>query len=223
MNAPTIMLRPDRHRADGPVFSVVAQGGVQAFVPLPGVTAAFQRPGEDRIEGPVIAGPHTHAAMCRVWADGPVAVIPLSAGVVARRGMALPRMTGRLVGASHRLVGDLMTPREDLEPADAPDEPALSLRQRQRRVLAQTGLTPGALSRLARLQAARIEVLGADRPLAEIALDHGFHDQAHFTTAYRLWTGVTPGADRRRASPDVVFLQDSVGWVPLTDRMIEVG
>jgi AraC-like DNA-binding protein len=84
-------------------------------------------------------------------------------------------------------------------------------------------LTPGALARLGRLQAARVEVLGGERPLAEIALDHGFHDQAHFTTAYRLWTGVTPGVDRTRASPDVVFLQDRSGWVPLTDRMIEVG
>lgn len=223
MNAPTILLRPDRHRVDGPVFSVVAQGGIQAFVPLPGVTASFQRPGEDRIEGPVIAGPHVHAAVCRVWADGPVAVIPLAGAVVARRAMPLSHLTGRLADVSHGLISDLTSPHEDAEPPDFPDEPVVSLRQRQRRTLAHTGLTPNALGRLARLQAARIEVLAGTRPLAEVALDHGFHDQAHFTTAYRLWTGVTPGADRRRASADVVFLQDRSGWAPLTDRMIEVG
>lgn len=175
------------------------------------------------MEGPVIAGPHATAAICRVWADGPVAVVPLATAALVRRGVVLSELAGRLVGVPSRLLNALTVGQGNIQPAEAQGEQGLSLRQRQRRVLVQTGLTPGALGRLGRLQAARLEVLARDKPLVEIALDHGFHDQAHFTTAYRLWTGVTPGADRRRASADVVFLQDGSSWVPLSERMIEVG
>ena len=99
-----MMLRPDRHTADGPVFSVIPHGSVQAFIPLPGVTASFQRPGEMRLDGPVLAGAHTLATLCRVWANGPVAVVPLSNRTLVRHGVVLPQLSARLTGISQQLA-----------------------------------------------------------------------------------------------------------------------
>ncbi|MFP9006120.1 helix-turn-helix domain-containing protein, partial [Pseudomonas aeruginosa] len=38
-----------------------------------------------------------------------------------------------------------------------------------------------------------------ERPLAELAQHLGFYDQAHFSTTFRRFTGVTPGQFRRSA------------------------
>lgn len=220
-----VILRPDRHTADGPVFSVIPHGSVQAFLPFPGVAAAFQRPGEQRIEGPVLAGAHTTASICRVWANGPVAVVPLGNDTLIRHGISLPRLSGGLDAIASQLVTKLTSvEREDRAPGEGskPRASCLSLRQRQRRARAETGLTMIAADRLKRLIAARAEVLDSSKPLVEIALDHGFGDQPHFTSMYRLWSGVTPGADRARGRGDVVFLQDGARWASLSDRLIEV-
>lgn len=221
-----LMLRPDRHTVEGPVFSVIPQGGVQAFIPLPGVVAAFQRPGEQRIEGPVLAGAHTVASICRVWADGPVAVVPLPNHTLVRHGIGLPQLSGGLVPVAPLLASKLMTLDAVADgPNDtaAPGRSGLSLRQLQRRARAATGLTMVTADRLKRLTAARRDVLNSSKPLVEIALDHGFADQSYFTSMYRLWSGVTPGTDRARGSGDVVFLQDGPNWASLPDRLTEVG
>lgn len=220
-----MMLRPDRHTADGPVFSVIPHGSVQAFIPLPGVTASFQRPGDTRLDGPVLAGAHTLATLCRVWANGPVAVVPLSNRTLTSHGVILPQLSARLTGISQQLAMALCRAEETAPSMDDP-MPArpggLSLRQHQRRARAATGLTMIATHRLQRLAAARREVLDGAKPLAEIALDHGFGEQSYFTTIYRQWCGFTPGADRARGCGDVVFLQDGQRWSSLPDRLIEV-
>ncbi len=220
-----MILRPDRHTAEGPVFSVIPHGSVQAFIPLPGVAAAFQRPGEQRIEGPVLAGAHTAAAMCRVWANGPVAVVPLPNETLIHHGIGLPQLSGGLVAIAPVLASRLASGEaEDHGPVDAAHvcTRSLSLRQLQRRARAATGLTMVAADRLKRLTAARADVLEGAKPLVEIALDHGFGDQSYFTSIYRLWSGITPGADRARGRSDVVFLQDGARWASLPDRLIEV-
>lgn len=221
-----MILRPDRHKVDGPVFSVLAHGNVQAFVPYPNVEASFQLTGGDRLDGPVLAGPHKHAAICRVWANGPIAVLPVSGRTLIEHGLSLSSLTQRLTKMSPALVGQL-SGRKGRGVALLSDQRAgddwLSRRQRQRRFLAATGLTMCASRRLERLVAARVDVLAGAMSLAEIAAEHGFSDQAHFTSVYRLWSGVTPGMDRARGSADVVFLQDGRGWSPLPDSMIEGG
>lgn len=60
----------------------------------------------------------------------------------------------------------------------------------------ETGTTPWAYVRAARVQKAR-ELLREDRPLAEIALACGFCDQSHLTRAFKRNEGVTPGTYRK--------------------------
>lgn len=218
-----LVLRPDRSAVSGPVFSVVAQGGVQAFIPLSGVTASFQRPGEAAITGPVIAGPHRFAATCQIRANGPVAVVSLSPQSLDRIDLPLSKIAQKLVLISDSHAAEVFARQVPSAEHDAAFNRELSLRQKQRIARAQTGLTRAAAMQLRRLQAARGDVLNSAKSLVEIALEHGFYDQAHFTSAYRLWSGATPKHDRDRGSSNVVFLQDQSGWSPLPERMIEFG
>jgi AraC family transcriptional regulator len=54
-----------------------------------------------------------------------------------------------------------------------------------------------------RIQYAQSRMLSTDEPLAAIALDSGFSDQAHLTRSFKQFVGITPGAWRRarRAAP----------------------
>ena len=66
------------------------------------------------------------------------------------------------------------------------------------RILAGHGLTLRRLLDQVRFERA-CELLEDDSArLVDIALDLGYSDQAHFTRAFRRWTGETPGAYRRR-------------------------
>jgi len=60
------------------------------------------------------------------------------------------------------------------------------------------GCTVGEYVRGLRIEWARKRLTGADVPLAAVALDAGFADQAHFTRWFRRETGTTPAAYRRR-------------------------
>lgn len=59
------------------------------------------------------------------------------------------------------------------------------------------GTTPVKFEQKARLLHARRQLREQERPLAHIAIDAGFHDQAHFTNAFRRTFGQTPGQYRR--------------------------
>lgn len=59
------------------------------------------------------------------------------------------------------------------------------------------GASPQAYGREARAQAALNDVLLDAAPLAQIAVDRGFADQAHMTRAIRALSGLPPGAWRR--------------------------
>ncbi len=163
--------------------------------------------------------------MCRVWANGPVAVVPLPNDTLLSHGMRLPQLSGGLVHITPLFALTLASgePEDDSLNDTAEARPSnVSLRQLQRRARAATGLTMVAADRLRRLIAARADVLDSGKTLVEIALDHGFGDQSYFTSMYRLWSGLTLGADRARGGRDVVFLQDGTRWASLPDRMIEV-
>jgi transcriptional regulator GlxA family with amidase domain len=58
---------------------------------------------------------------------------------------------------------------------------------------AHHGTTVGNYVRHRRLLRARTALAAANRPIAAIALDAGFADQAHFTRAFRAEFGETPG------------------------------
>lgn len=63
---------------------------------------------------------------------------------------------------------------------------------------AHYGCSPGEYLRNARLEAAKSALLSSDRTIADIALEAGFYDQSHFTTAFRRYTGMTPARFRTR-------------------------
>jgi len=70
-----------------------------------------------------------------------------------------------------------------------------------RRWLAKEGTSwRGILNRI-RFEAARNRMLEPTLPLAEIAAELGYADQAHFTRAFRRWTGESPSGYRRRRLP----------------------
>jgi AraC-like DNA-binding protein len=73
----------------------------------------------------------------------------------------------------------------------------VSVRTLQRR-LAATGLSFEHLLRAQRLRMASWYLARTDARVLDIALDLGYSDHAHFTRAFRRWTGLTP-LDYRRA------------------------
>ena len=71
-----------------------------------------------------------------------------------------------------------------------------SIRALQRR-LAEGGLSYGRLVAQARFDTAVHLLQGTDATVLDIALDLGYSDHAHFTRAFRRWTGVAPREFRR--------------------------
>jgi AraC-like DNA-binding protein len=71
-----------------------------------------------------------------------------------------------------------------------------STRTLQRR-LAAGGVTHETLVERARLATAATLLAGTDSRILDVALDVGYSDHAHFTRAFRRWTGTTPLEYRR--------------------------
>jgi AraC-like DNA-binding protein len=76
-----------------------------------------------------------------------------------------------------------------------------SLRTLQTRFLAAVGLSPKEFARILRLQAT-LRALGGDSPLADLACDAGFADQAHATRELKRVTGLTPARLREELRRD---------------------
>lgn len=68
----------------------------------------------------------------------------------------------------------------------------------ERQFNAASGLTPGSWLRICRFQRARAQVISGIVPLAEIALEAGYADQAHMTRDFRRYEAVSPAALRRQ-------------------------
>jgi AraC-like DNA-binding protein len=71
-----------------------------------------------------------------------------------------------------------------------------SVRALQRR-LSDAGTTYARVLARARLDAATRQLLGSDATVLDVALDTGYSDHAHFSRAFRRWSGVSPCAYRR--------------------------
>jgi transcriptional regulator GlxA family with amidase domain len=59
-----------------------------------------------------------------------------------------------------------------------------------------TGVSPGEMTRELRVRRVCEALADKDRPLAELALEAGFADQAHMTRIFTRYTGTPPGALR---------------------------
>jgi AraC family transcriptional regulator len=62
------------------------------------------------------------------------------------------------------------------------------------------GASPQAYLMQQRILRAQVIMAGSNKPLAQIALDCGLSDQAHFSRTFRRFTGVTPTDWRRQVS-----------------------
>jgi AraC family transcriptional regulator len=63
----------------------------------------------------------------------------------------------------------------------------------------RTGLTLGAYRRRRRLTALCLDLRLGRGPLSQLALDHGYADQAHMSREFRRFAGASPAAWRRQA------------------------
>ena len=77
--------------------------------------------------------------------------------------------------------------------ASAAAQLGVTSRALQRLVLRETGRSPVYWLQLARVRRAGRAVFGT-KPLAEIAFEHGYADQAHMSRAFRRWLGSSPAA-----------------------------
>jgi len=149
--------------------------------------------------------------------------------------------TARLLAEIARAAGDPTAPppliaahcRRDagiveafaaIEGADATSATELARRlaltpRTLQRLFAANGLpAPGFWLRLARARRAALRLRGA-APLAEIAADAGYADQAHMTRAFRQWFAVPP-AQLRRDPHRLWLLAQSGLAVPATGEQI---
>jgi AraC-like DNA-binding protein len=70
------------------------------------------------------------------------------------------------------------------------------------RQLQEEGISLQSLKDEVRHEQAAQQLCRTDRPIKQIALAVGFRNEKSFSRAFRAWSGVTPGAFRRRGVPD---------------------
>lgn len=69
---------------------------------------------------------------------------------------------------------------------------SLSERSIRRKLVQTTGAPPRFWNALARVRSAGLELIRSDAPLASIAVDFGFSDQAHMSREMQHWFGFSP-------------------------------
>ncbi|MCW4352166.1 AraC family transcriptional regulator [Hoyosella sp. YIM 151337] len=100
-------------------------------------------------------------------------------------------------GLSDRLINDVVAYIENdagvIRVAQVCEKFGVSERQLQRLTRRTIGLSPKWIIQRRRLQEAAEHLRGPRRPLADVAADLGYADQAHFIHDFRAVTGMTPG------------------------------
>lgn len=117
------------------------------------------------------------------------------AGLVARH--AVERLPARRIGHEHQAVQIARAYLESLPGENVPlsrlaQESCLSPYYLCRVFRQETGLTLHAYQTLVRVQLAK-RLLVQGLPIAQVAIDTGFYDQAHLTRHFKRIYGVTPG------------------------------
>lgn len=102
------------------------------------------------------------------------------------------------VALDERVTEALQTLADERDLNRAQRQLGVSERSLQRLVSATTGRPPLYWKRLARLRRAA-RSLGSEAPLAALAADHGYADQAHMNLEFQRWLGLTPQQVRQRA------------------------
>ena len=214
LGGPALRIFSGPHDRDGTVIGHAVVGGArsrfhvrEAGGPGGSVGALFKPGGAEALLGVpagVLAGRHTPLAA--IW-GGTAAALLAQLDEASEPGLQLDRLEGFLLA---RLADEA-----DLHPAvagalahlQAGASVAAAVRATglsHRRVLTlfrdATGLAPKEYTRVLRLQAA---LRAAARPgaagWAELALQAGFSDQAHFSREFHAFAGLTPQAWRRAA------------------------
>lgn len=86
----------------------------------------------------------------------------------------------------------------------------VSERSLQRLISAATGRPPLYWKRLARLRRSA-RALDSEAPLAALAADYGFADQAHMNLEFHRWLGLTPQQVRQRADVKRLLCESGFG------------
>jgi len=207
----------DRHSHDAAYAAIVVAGSYEE--------AGDQ--GRFRVEaGGVLLHDRFEAHLDRFSRAGAVVLnLPLPTGLSFKPGAAKLADPAPIVIAAERSLVEatalLLSTIQDAtpKPVDWPDELAASLMQDSFLVLStwaqEQGLTSWTVTRgfaqvfgispeafRARMRARRAwkAIQGTETPLAEIALDSGFSDQAHMTRSVKQITGMTPGEWRKLAN-----------------------
>jgi AraC family transcriptional regulator len=92
---------------------------------------------------------------------------------------------------------------EDVALADLAREASLSPFHFARCFKAATGMSPHRYLVERRVERARDLLTGTDASLADVAAACGFCSQAHFTSAFKRESGITPGVFRAAERPDL--------------------
>lgn len=121
----------------------------------------------------------------------------------------VPALVAELVRVNPRMAEALDALARSSGIAQARRALGVSERSLERLVQAGTGCPPSFWRGLARARQAAAALAGAE-PLAAIAADCGYADQAHMTRAFRQWFGTSPG--RFRASPQLLELVAQPGY-----------
>ena len=105
-----------------------------------------------------------------------------------------------------KAIGNLAANGGSVRLDDMARATGLGLRQFRRRCIEETGLSPKHLARIGRFRRAcshmnqRTEIDWAD-----LALEFGYYDQAHFINEFRALSGLTPAAYQRELANRTVF------------------
>jgi AraC-like DNA-binding protein len=146
----------------------------------------------------------------------PGATIKADALLSAMEGLELDDTPGALarldaaVALDERVNEALQALADERDLNRAQRQLGVSERSLQRLVSATTGRPPLYWKRLARLRRAA-RALGSDNPLAHIAADHGFADQAHMNLEFQRWMGLTPLQVRQRADVQRLLHESGFG------------
>lgn len=91
-----------------------------------------------------------------------------------------------------------------------------SQRTLERKLKLEVGMSPGQLIACARLNFARRLLYGSTTPLAEVALQCGYYDQAHFSHSFHRFAFETPASYRKRKLSQIYKpLKNSESTLPI--------